>query len=190
MTTSTFKRLSLVLFFLFLFASAFSFSYQAASADNDATTITYRRGEDDDDEDDDNDHHETREPRKTEESRPTREPRKTEESRPTREPRPTHQPRTTLTPGATSTAPRRTPTASPSQTAEATGEMKARIDSFPANLIGTWVIGGQRLTATNQTWFSQEHGNFAPGVCVEAKFRMTDRVLIKVEVKRDFVCQR
>lgn len=51
------------------------------------------------------------------------------------------------------------------------GDMYGVIDSFPAGLIGQWVIGGVSFTADSATQFKQEHGVvFAQGVMVEVKF--------------------
>lgn len=50
------------------------------------------------------------------------------------------------------------------------GELYGVINSFPATLIGQWVIGGVTFTTDTATQFRQEHGAFAQGVMVEVKF--------------------
>jgi len=37
----------------------------------------------------------------------------------------------------------------------------------PTGKVGTWVIGGRSIQATNRTKFDQEHGPIAVGSCVE-----------------------
>jgi hypothetical protein len=44
------------------------------------------------------------------------------------------------------------------------------IESFPADLIGEWRIGGISYTAGTTTTFEQEHGFFAVGAFVEVKY--------------------
>jgi hypothetical protein len=46
------------------------------------------------------------------------------------------------------------------------------IDSFPANLIGQWIIGTLPYTATADTKFDQEHGAFAQGANVRVEFHL------------------
>jgi hypothetical protein len=46
------------------------------------------------------------------------------------------------------------------------------IGSFPANLIGQWIIGTLPYTATADTKFEQEHGAFAQGVNVRVEFHL------------------
>jgi len=50
------------------------------------------------------------------------------------------------------------------------GQMYGTIDSFPAGLIGQWVIGSMTFTTDNATQFQQEHGAFVAGMLVKVKF--------------------
>jgi hypothetical protein len=59
----------------------------------------------------------------------------------------------------------------PSETPEAGEqnglEVYGRIDSFPASLIGVWIVNRVEYTATTTTEFKQERGAFAAGRCVK-----------------------
>jgi hypothetical protein len=62
-----------------------------------------------------------------------------------------------------------------------------RISSFPPGLYGTWVItrnGGftDTFEADTSTEFDQEHGSFAPGVCVKVKYFTQSGVNHAVEI--------
>lgn len=44
------------------------------------------------------------------------------------------------------------------------------VENFPEMLIGEWLIDGESYTTTEETTFSEEHGEFAVGVCVEIEY--------------------
>lgn len=80
----------------------------------------------------------------------------------------------------------------PSATPKPDGEIETygRIDSFPENLVGDWVIDGVTYTATDRTEFKQEDGAFDVGVCVKlhARSDATPPTLKEVETERDHKC--
>jgi len=62
------------------------------------------------------------------------------------------------------------------------------INSFPAGLYGTWVVtrsGGftDTFEADASTEFEQEHGSFAPGVCVKVKYFTQSGINYAVEIE-------
>ncbi len=68
----------------------------------------------------------------------------------------------------------------------------AIIDSFPADpYLGTWSIGGVDYEATADTQFTQSHGSFAIGACVEAKYNVNAGIneLSEVETENAYKCQ-
>lgn len=69
-----------------------------------------------------------------------------------------------------------------------TNEALGTINSFPAGLYGTWVVtrsGGftDTFEADVSTEFKQEHGSFAPGVCVKVKYYVQTGVNRAVEIE-------
>ena len=67
-------------------------------------------------------------------------------------------------------------------------KLYATIDSFPAGLVGEWVIGGQTFTATVTTEFDDDdNGNFAIGQCVQAEYN-NQLLLHEVETEADYKC--
>ncbi|MCA9981197.1 MAG: hypothetical protein KDD89_10190, partial [Anaerolineales bacterium] len=67
-------------------------------------------------------------------------------------------------------------------------KLYATLDSFPAGLVGEWVIGGQSFTATARTEFDDdEDGDFAPGQCVSAEYD-NGLVLHEVETEDSYKC--
>ena len=69
-------------------------------------------------------------------------------------------------------------------------EVYGRIDSFPAALIGTWVVDGVTYEADGSTQFKQEAGSFAVDKCVKvAYFPNTSPLTIReVETENDSDC--
>lgn len=69
-------------------------------------------------------------------------------------------------------------------------EVHGRIDSFPAGLIGEWVVDGVTYTADANTEFKQKNGVFAVGVCVELQARTstTPATLREIKTERDHKC--
>lgn len=63
-----------------------------------------------------------------------------------------------------------------------------RITSFPAGLIGSWVVGTTSYTTTVSTSFQQEHGAFAVGRCVEVKFQPGTFSATEIETEDDYHC--
>ena len=82
------------------------------------------------------------------------------------------------------------PTVTPSATPNGEAERYGRIDSFPANLIGEWVVDGVTYAATASTEFKQEDGSFAVGACVKlhALTTTTPAALREVETERAYRC--
>jgi hypothetical protein len=69
-----------------------------------------------------------------------------------------------------------------------TNQVLGTINSFPAGLYGTWVVtrsGGftDTFEADVSTEFKQEHGSFAPGVCVKVKYYVQTGVNRAVEIE-------
>lgn len=97
----------------------------------------------------------------------------------------------TPTPSQTPSAtPSTTPSVTPSATPGAEVERYGRIDSFPAGLVGSWVVGGVTYTANNASEFKQENGAFAAGVCVKvhALTATTPATIREIETERDYRC--
>jgi hypothetical protein len=63
-----------------------------------------------------------------------------------------------------------------------------RVYSFPADLVGSWVIDGVSYTATSQTEFEQEDGVFGVGVCVEVKYDPATNDAYEIETEDDYEC--
>ena len=69
-----------------------------------------------------------------------------------------------------------------------TNKAYGTLSSFPPGLIGTWVItrhGGftDTFSADTTTEFKQEHGSFAPGVCVQVRYYFQDGVNHATEIE-------
>lgn len=67
-------------------------------------------------------------------------------------------------------------------------QVYGRITTFPAGLVGQWVVGTTTYTATASTEFEQEHGSFAVNQCVEVKFEPTTLNAIEIETEDDYHC--
>ncbi len=69
-------------------------------------------------------------------------------------------------------------------------QVYGRIDAYPANWIGEWIVGGVSYTATNTTKFEQGHGNFGVGACVKVRYvdRNSTREAVKIETEDDAKC--
>jgi hypothetical protein len=64
------------------------------------------------------------------------------------------------------------------------GHAWGRVESFPAELVGIWTIGGVEYEATDQTRFKQNNGPFAVDARVMVKFyRMADGKRVAWEIK-------
>lgn len=71
-------------------------------------------------------------------------------------------------------------------------KVQAPIDSLPASpFVGNWVLGGVSYQANSGTRFEQQKGNFAAGVCVEARYTVSSGVnlLSEVESTEAYKCQ-
>jgi hypothetical protein len=65
-------------------------------------------------------------------------------------------------------------------------ETKGIVQSFPANLIGVWQIGGKSYTATEATQFEQRDGRpFQAGACVEVKYLVDSSVALRIKTDDD-----
>ena len=69
-------------------------------------------------------------------------------------------------------------------------ERYGRIESFPPDLVGAWVVGGITYNATAGSEFKQEDGAFAAGVCVKvhALTTTTPATAREIETARDYLC--
>lgn len=90
---------------------------------------------------------------------------------------------------ATSTPVGPTPSETPTPNGDEL-EVYGRVNSFPANLVGSWVVSNTTYTATAATEFKQERGAFAVSVCV--KIHTTTRsapfTIRELETTQDFRC--
>ena len=95
----------------------------------------------------------------------------------------------TPTPDATST-PGVTATPGATGTPGAESEIYGRIDSFPAALIGDWVVDGVVYAAPAGAEFKQEDGAFAIGACVKihANPTTTPATIREIETEREYRC--
>jgi hypothetical protein len=93
------------------------------------------------------------------------------------------------TPGATTT-PGVTATPGVTGTPGVESEIYGRIDSFPAALIGEWVVDGIAYNAPAGAEFKQEDGAFAVGVCVKihANPTTTPATIREIETEREYRC--
>jgi hypothetical protein len=57
------------------------------------------------------------------------------------------------------------------------------ISSFPASLVGAWVVGGLSYQATASTTFEQRFGRFAAGAFVELRYRVEGANLIATHIE-------
>jgi len=62
------------------------------------------------------------------------------------------------------------------------------LDSFPADMVGEWVVDGVTYSADEDTEFDQDHGAFAEGICVDVKFQPDTNYLLEVETEYDYKC--
>ena len=93
-------------------------------------------------------------------------------------------------PASDCSGPTPAPSATPSATPTGEVERYGRIESFPANLLGTWVVGGITYNAPAGSEFKQEDGAFAVGVCVKvhALTTTTPATAREIETGRDYHC--
>jgi hypothetical protein len=49
-------------------------------------------------------------------------------------------------------------------------EFSGTVERMPESGVGTWVIGGRKLTATEQTEIEQDEGPVRVGTCVEVDY--------------------
>lgn len=69
------------------------------------------------------------------------------------------------------------------------GKSYARIEAMPqGTLIGAWTIGGVAYTTDANTFFEQEHGGYAVGVCVEFEHGVGSTLLTKLATEHDYKC--
>lgn len=62
------------------------------------------------------------------------------------------------------------------------------LQSFPAGLIGNWVVDGTSYAADSGTQFDQEHGAFATGICVEVKYIPATGQALEIEMEEAYKC--
>ncbi|NKQ35648.1 MAG: hypothetical protein HF973_08550 [Chloroflexi bacterium] len=62
------------------------------------------------------------------------------------------------------------------------------LQSFPAGLIGDWVVDGVTYTADGSAEFQQEHGAFAAGQCVEVKYYPGAMTAVEIESENSYKC--
>ncbi len=70
------------------------------------------------------------------------------------------------------------------------GQAYGRIDAFPADLVGTWTIGGLKYEARTTTKFEQDEGPFAVGACAKVRYFLENgtRVAAKIETESPGDC--
>ena len=83
-----------------------------------------------------------------------------------------------------------TPTPSPTGTPGDERAVYGHIDSFPADLVGDWVVGGVTYRATTSTEFEPEYGPFAVGVCVKVHVQTTATpgTISEIETEQAYHC--
>jgi hypothetical protein len=85
-----------------------------------------------------------------------------------------------------------TPTSTPEATGtpDAEDEIYGRIDSFPASLVGSWIVNGTTYAADSNSEFEQEHGPFAADVCVKIHVdtSMFPPAVLEVETEHEYRC--
>ena len=82
-------------------------------------------------------------------------------------------------------------TPDPSRTPDANDhsrEIFGRVESLPDGLIGTWTIRGQQYTATAETEFDEDHGDFTVGVCIKAHLDRDGVTITEIETSHGFRC--
>lgn len=79
-----------------------------------------------------------------------------------------------------------TPTAT--STPDDSNEIYGQVESLPDGLIGEWIISGQSYTATAETEFDEDHGDFAVGVCVKVHLASDGVTMREIEKSRGFRC--
>ncbi len=69
-------------------------------------------------------------------------------------------------------------------------EIYGRIDTYPAGLLGDWVVDGTTYRADADTEFEQEHGPFAADACVKihADTSMAPATIREIETEHAFRC--
>ena len=69
-------------------------------------------------------------------------------------------------------------------------DVYGRIDSFPAGLVGQWVVDGVTYVADGNTQFKQEEGPFAVGKCVKVSYfpNRTPLEIREIETEIDSDC--
>ena len=66
-------------------------------------------------------------------------------------------------------------------------ETKGIVQSFPADLIGQWQIGGKSYTATEATQFEQRGSPFSVGGCVEVKHLAGSSLALRIKTEDNCV---
>jgi hypothetical protein len=71
-------------------------------------------------------------------------------------------------------------------------QVYGRIESFPDQRLGEWVVDGISYTADDQTEFREAHGPFAIGACVEVVYHQDDqggaKQALKIGTEYDYKC--
>lgn len=67
-------------------------------------------------------------------------------------------------------------------------ETRGRIDSFPTDLIGLWVVDGEAYQTNADTEFKQDKGDFASNACVQVRYGVESGVAVKIETRDDDDC--
>jgi hypothetical protein len=83
-----------------------------------------------------------------------------------------------------------TPVSTPGSTATSTPtgerEVYGTVDSFPAGLVGNWMINGVTYITTGSSEFKQEDGAFAVGACV--KLHVQNNTIRELETEQRYRC--
>jgi hypothetical protein len=72
-------------------------------------------------------------------------------------------------------------------------QVYGKIDSFPEQRLGVWVVDGISYTADNLTIFKEEHGPFSIGACVGVTYTHDNPAVgyraLKIQTEYDYKCQ-
>jgi hypothetical protein len=69
-------------------------------------------------------------------------------------------------------------------------DVRGIVESFPAGLVGEWVVAGVSYQADSNTEFKQEDATFAVGGCVDIEYIAgSPNQAVRIDAKQLFECQ-
>jgi hypothetical protein len=71
---------------------------------------------------------------------------------------------------------------------QAGDEFYGIIEKRPEGKVGSWMIGGKQVAATDKTKLEEEHGPLAVGACVEVE--VEDEIVEEIESAKKEHCQK